>query len=121
MIGLSHRTRVLVFSEPTDMRKGHNGLFGAVMAANEDPYSGTLFVFISRTRNRAKVLVFERGGFVLWYKRLEKGRFRHPRSDDTYVEVDATALAMLLDGINVADVERPALWQPKGIDNHTQM
>ncbi len=117
MIGLPHHTRVLLFSEPADMRKGHNGLFGLVLAAKEDPYSGTLFVFVSRHRNRAKVLVFERGGFVLWYKRLEKGRFRHPRDEETYVEIDSTALAMLLDGINVAKVERPALWRPKGIDN----
>ncbi len=96
------------------MRKGHDGLCGLVRAAGEDPFSGDLFVFISRRRDRAKILCFARGGLVLWYKRLERGRFRHPRRGEAHLELDATALAMLLDGIDVTRVRRPVAWRPKG-------
>ncbi len=113
MIGLPGHARVLLFSEPADMRKGHPGLYGLVKAAGEDPYGGDLFVFLSRRRDRAKVLTFEKGGFVLWYKRLERGRFRHPRRGEADVELDGTELTMLLDGIDVAKVQRLEHWMPK--------
>ncbi len=120
MIGLPLHTRVLLLAEPTDMGKGHDGLFGLVRAAGE----GDLFVFISRRRDRAKILTFERGGLVLWYERLERGRFRHPRRGECHVELDATALAMLLDGIDLERVHRPALWRPpatEGIDKRARL
>jgi transposase len=61
-----------------------------------------------------KVLTFSRGGFILYYKRLETGRFRLPSVDEQaqVVPLDATQLAMLLDGIDVAQVKRPPAWQP---------
>ena len=90
MIDLPGHAPVLLFSEPADMRKGHPGLYGLVKAAGEDPYSGELFVFISRRRDRAKILTFDKGGFVVWYKRLERGRFRHPRRGDADVVLDGT-------------------------------
>jgi len=119
MIGLPGSVRILLFSEPTDMRKGFDGLGAMVTAAGESLYSGHLFVFLSRRRDRAKILTFQKGGFVLWYKRLERGRFkpvRGPRSGQ--VELDATELALLLDGIDVSRVKKPRHWQPprSGID-----
>lgn len=113
MIGLPGHARVLLFAEPTDMRKGHPGLYGLVVAAGEDPFSGDLFVFISNRRTHAKILTFEKGGFVLWYKRLERGRFRHPRRGEHNVELDATQLTMLLDGIDVEKVRRIEHWTPR--------
>ena len=68
MIGLPDSVRILLFSEPTDMRRGIDGLTGLVLLAGEDVYSGHLFVFVSRKRNRAKILTYQKGGFVLWYK-----------------------------------------------------
>ena len=61
-----------------------------------------------------KVLVWDRGGFLLLYKRLEKGRFQLPRIEagGRTATLDATALAMLLDGIDIEDVKRPKLWEP---------
>jgi len=107
MIGLPESVRIFLFTVPTDMRRGFDGLGGMVCAAGEDLYSGHLFVFLSRRRDRAKVLTFQKGGFVLWYKRLERGRFRplHVGGNER-VEIDATELTMLLDGIDVSRVRR---------------
>lgn len=64
--------------------------------------------------SRAKILTFDRGGFVLIYKRLERGQFKLPHMDPSSmsVEIDATQLAMLLDGIDFGRVRRPDHWQP---------
>lgn len=113
MIGLPDSVRILLFSEATDMRRGFNGLTSMVLAAGEDVYSGHLFVFVSRRKNRVKILTFQKGGFVLWYKRLEQGRFRVAIRDEAQAEIDATELAMLLDGIEVGSVVRPKHWAPR--------
>jgi transposase len=113
VIGLPRSVKILVFTEPTDMRKGFDGLGALVSAAGEDLYSGHLYVFLSRRRDRAKVLAFERGGFVLWYKRLEQGSFKPlPPSTDGRMALDATQLSMLLDGIDIRRVKAPRHWQP---------
>lgn len=113
MIGLPDSVQILLFSEPTDMRRGFDGLTAMVLTAGEDVYSGHLFVFVSRRRNRAKILTFQKGGFVLWYKRLERGRFRVALDDAGQTSIDATQLAMLLDGIDVSKVSRPKHWTPR--------
>lgn len=113
MIGLPDSVRILLFSEATDMRRGFNGLTGMVLAAGEDVYSGHLFVFISKRRDRAKILTFQKGGFVLWYKRLERDRFRVIERAEPQTPIDATELAMLLDGMDVSRVLRPKHWAPK--------
>ncbi|WP_420715173.1 IS66 family insertion sequence element accessory protein TnpB [Corallococcus sp. BB11-1] len=85
-------------------------------AWGEDVYSGHLFAFVSRRGDRIKVLTWSRGGFVLLYKRLETGRFRLPRveAEAKAVQLDSTQLAMLLDGIDVAQVKRQPAWTPPG-------
>ena len=103
------------------MRKGFDGLSALVQGRGEDVYSGHLFVFVSRRGDRVKVLTCERGGFVLWHKRLERGRFRLPALTPgrITVEVDAGELSMLLDGVGLKRVRRPAVWTPparEGID-----
>ena len=82
--------------------------------AGHDIYTGHLYVFSGRRRDRVKILVWDRGGFVLYYKRLESGRFRWPEIAEGVreIELDATQLAMLLDGIDVGRVKRPAAWTP---------
>ena len=108
--------------EPVDMRRGHDGLAAIVRAQWDiDVFSGNLFVFLGRRFDRCKILYWDRGGFVLYYKRLERGRFRAPevRADGRAVQIDSTLLAMMLDGIDVARVVRPRRWEPpvkKGID-----
>lgn len=113
MLALSGSTRILLFTGATDMRKGFDGLSALVMAAGENLYSGHLFVFVSRRRDRAKVLTFQKGGLVLWYKRLDRGCFQIRLSAPAErAELDATQLAMLMDGIDFAKVKRPTHWQP---------
>ncbi len=113
MICLPSSIRILLFAQPADMRCGFDGLMGLVLRAGEDVYSGSLFVFVSRTKSRAKILTYQPGGFVLWYKRLDRGRFRMVTTCEQKVELDATALAMLLDGIDLTKVVRPKHWTPK--------
>jgi len=79
-----------------------------------NPFEGHLFVFFGRRLDRVKILVWDRNGFVLYYKRLSQGRFRMPKipADVARVELDATTLTMLLDGIDVKYVQRPPVWSP---------
>lgn len=127
MLTLPPSVRIYVAVEPVDMRQGHDGLAGIVRSQWQlDLYGGHLFVFIGRKLDRCKILFWDRGGFVLYYKRLERGRFRtpHVRADGRTVQVDATTLTMMLDGIDVARVTRPRRWEPptsKAIDKSIQV
>lgn len=100
------------------MRRGHDGLIAVVKNAwGIDPFSGHLFVFLGKRRDRCKIVFWDRGGFVLYYKRLERGRFSLPKVPDgsQSVHMDSTELAMLLDGIELRHVRRPPLWEPKKV------
>lgn len=101
--------RIWMASEATDMRCGFDRLAERVRAViGEDPQSGHLFVFRSRRGDRLKILVWERDGFVLWYKRLEIGVFKIPRVQQgaRSVELRASELAMILDGIDMTKLKR---------------
>lgn len=107
--------RILLATEAIDLRRGIDGLVGLVQGAwKEDVYGGALFVFVSRRRDRVKILTWDNGGFVVFYKRLEAGRFRVPVAKDgtEKLRIDSTQLAMLLDGIDVSRVRRPVKWAP---------
>jgi transposase len=107
--------KIYLSTAATDMRKGVDGLGALVkQQLEEDVYSGHLFVFVSRRRNRIKILYWDAGGFIVVYKRLEKGRFKMPevREGQTSMQLDATQLTMLLDGIDFGRVRRPRHWKP---------
>ena len=102
-------TRIWLCTGKTDMRCGFDRL--AAMAGEvtgEDPMSGHLFVFRNRRGDRLKILCWDAGGYVLFYKRLEEGVFRLPRLDPEQrcVTLRASELAMLLDGIDLSSVKR---------------
>lgn len=115
MLTLPRSVRIYLCAEPVDLRKSIDGLSALVAARKHDPYSGHLYVFVGRRREKVKILTFERGGFVLYYKRLERGRFRLPtvEEDAEEIQIDATQLAMILDGIDVARVRRREAWAPR--------
>ncbi len=115
MLTLPTSVRVYLAAEPVDLRRGHDGLVAIVRSTWKlNPFDGHLFVFLGRRVDRVKILVWDRNGFVLYYKRLSQGRFRMPTIPPgaTRIEMDATTLAMLLDGIDVKVVRRPAAWKP---------
>ena len=101
--------RIYLCTSPTDMRKGFDTLAALVKEfLGQDPLSGHLFLFVSRGKDRLKILHWDADGFLLWYKRLEEGTFRLPRtpSDTAGVELKASELAMLLEGIDLKSVKR---------------
>ena len=102
------------------MRCGIDGLMVQIRRRfGRDPFSGALFVFLGRSRSRVKVLVWDDGGFVLYQKRLERGRFRLPviSPGAASVVLSGTELSMLLSGIDLRRVVQPARWVPKNVEN----
>jgi transposase len=105
----AQNTRIWLAAEATDMRCGFDRLAERVKTVlDQDPLTGQLFVFRSRRGDRLKLLVWDRDGFVLWYKRLETGVFKLPRVDAATrsVELRASELAMILDGIDMSKLKR---------------
>ena len=110
-------TRIWLAVEATDMRCGFDRLAERVKTViGEDPLSGHLFVFRSRRSDRMKILHWDRDGFVLWYKRLEQGVFKLPRPQEgaRSLELRASELAMVLDGIDVSKLKRVARYERGG-------
>ncbi|MFW8566118.1 IS66 family insertion sequence element accessory protein TnpB [Orrella sp. 11846] len=92
--------QVHLYGQPVDMRKSFDGLYATVRHAMQlNPLSGALFVFINRRANQMKVLYWDRTGFCIWAKRLERGRFISNWNEITSREIDWTALKLLLEGI----------------------
>ncbi len=118
MLTLPPSVKVYLASVLIDMRQGHDGLMAIVKNVWAlDPYSGHIFVFLGRRLDRAKVLYWDRGGFLLVYKRLERGRFKPPKitADAARAEIDGSQLALLLEGIDVDRVQKPRRWIPPPI------
>jgi len=116
MLLLPPSVKIFISRYAVDMRKGFDGLCAIVRSEwGKDVFTGHLFVFIGSQHNRIKILYWDNGGFVLYHKRLERGRFKGPRLnfDGSAVEVDSIELAMLLDGIDFTKVRKRNHWRPK--------
>jgi len=119
VITIPGSVKIFIGSAPIDMRKSIDGLKAIVEEElQENVFTGDLFVFVSRRCDRVKILTWDKGGFVLLYKRLERGQFKLPHMDPSAmaVQMDATQLTMLLDGIDVGRVRRPQHWKPTQVD-----
>ena len=105
MISVPRQVKIFVALGPTDMRRGFDGLSGLVQQTlQQDPLSGHLFVFRNRRRDRIKILLWDGDGYALYYKRLSRGTFELPTPKDAQtpsVEIRASELSMLLDGIEL--------------------
>jgi transposase len=114
MLSLSLPGRVFLCTLPTDMRKSFDSLAGLVHShLGQDALSGDLYVFRSRRGDRLKLLYWDEDGYALWYKRLEEGSFVLPAADGTRAAAGdhglvlrPAELAMLLDGVDLANVKR---------------
>jgi len=110
------QVRVHVYGHPVDMRKSYDGLYAVTrQGLGQDPLSGRLFVFINRRATQMKVLYWDRTGFCVWAKRLERGRFLSDWRKVTTREMDWTGLKLLLEGIE-AKVIRKRYKYPHGVD-----
>jgi transposase len=110
MLSLSPTIRIFLCLSTVDLRKSFDGLSALVhQALGSDPLSGHWFVFRNKAGDRLKILAWEEDGWAIWYKRLEEGVFRFPAAAGdgaAPLEVRATELAMLLDGVVLEQVQR---------------
>jgi len=116
MWSLPPSVRIFVATQPVDGRKGIDSLAAMVRSVFEhDVFAGHLYVFFSKRCDRVRVLYWDRSGFALWMKRLERGRFRVRLFRDGELSVsavEATELTLILEGIELAGARRRARWQP---------
>lgn len=116
MLTLSATTRIYVAAEPIDLRKGFDTLAAATRhVLRENPLSGHLFAFYNRRRNRLKILVWQRSGYLILYKRLEHGTFvlpKAPRLGQRHVEMEMAELLLMLEGIDLRCARRRKRWMP---------
>ncbi|MEO8474493.1 MAG: IS66 family insertion sequence element accessory protein TnpB [Chryseolinea sp.] len=105
MLSLSSSCRYFLYRHPTDMRKGFDGLSGLVRdGLQKDPLSGDVFIFFNKRRSQVKLLLWERDGFSMYYKRLEQGTYELPLSTST--ELKSSELMLILQGISLKSVRR---------------
>jgi transposase len=116
VLTLPPTVRIFVAAEAVDLRRGFDGLAAATRhILRENPLSGHLFCFINRRRDRIKILLWQPSGFVLLYKRLERGRLRfplQPAPGQRHIEMSATELALMMEGIDLRGARRRPQWEP---------
>jgi transposase len=104
MFGLGTSCVYQLYSKACDMRKSFNGLSGLVShELGRNPLSGEVFIFINRNRNMIKLLHWERGGFVLHYKRLEAGTFTPPVLEAGSTLIKWPQLVLMMEGIQIKE------------------
>lgn len=117
MLSLPPSVRIFVATQPVDMRKSFDALAILVQdVLRQDPLSGHLFVFVGKRGHVVRILFWDRTGYAMFSKRLEKGVFRlRPPTDAALAawQVDAAELMLLLEGIDLAGARRRARWEPQ--------
>ena len=114
MLPISSHLCFYLYALPTDMRNSFDGLSGIISNALQgDPVSGDVYVFVNRRRDRMKLLVWDRTGFWLLYKRLEKGTFQIPENpaNQPSIELSYDILLMLVEGIDLTSIKRRLRYQ----------
>jgi transposase len=116
VLTLPPNTRVFVVLDPVDMRGSFDALAGHVRRRRGDPLDGHIYLFVNRRHRLLKALWFDRTGWAIFSKRLERGTFElpEPRGDDVKVSVDAAQLAMILEGIDLSAHRRLRYQRPDG-------
>ena len=107
MLNLPPSVKAYVSTDDTDMRKAIDSLSLLVQEVlNKDPFSGHLFVFCNKRGDKIKILYLDRNGFILLYKRLERGVFRLPKVQGKVFKILPHELNLLLEGIDLTDRNR---------------
>ena len=110
--------RLFLSTQPTDLRRGYDGLSAIVDSEFEmEATSGDLFLFLNRRANQVRILFWDRDGYCVLMKRLVKGTFRRVKTaeDKAQVEIDAGELAMLLEGIDAKQIRRRKRYRPSAL------
>ena len=117
MLSLPPSVRLFVATQPIDGRKGADSLMVLVRDVfRQDPLSGHLFIFFSMRCDRVRIVYWDRNGFAMWTKRLERGRFRPKFSGDGKLgasAIEAAELALVIEGIDLAGAHRRPRWEPR--------
>ena len=117
MFNLNENNRIVMSQHPSDMRIGVNGMCGQVRKVGLDPSNGDVYIFVGRSRQLMKILHWERGGYVMYYKRLEQGRF-HPRiflrEGIGFRTMRWDELVLLMEGISPKVARRKRFPNPNG-------
>ena len=109
--------RILIARDPVDFRKSIDGIAALCeISLKEPPLDGTLYVFTNRRGNALKMLIWTNGGFLLLYKRLERGKFRFPPLSDDRGVISTAELAALMEGIDLTKARRLSRWNPENYD-----
>ena len=116
MLTLPPSVRIYICTQPTDLRRGFDGLAAATREViRQDPESGHLFAFLNRRKNRVKILFWDRTGYALFYKRLCRGTFRIPTKPktpfDTAVQVESAQLMLMLEGLDLRGAHQQTRWR----------
>lgn len=116
MLTLPPSVRVYIAAQPTDLRKGFDGLSALVAARfGKDPLCGHLFVFRNRRGDQIRVLFWDRTGYAILGKKLARGRFHLAREiaeGTSCVEIESAELALMLEGIDLRGAVRRKRWRP---------
>ena len=117
MFPFSSSQRYYLYRHPTDMRKSFNGLSGLVRSElGGNPISGDVFIFVNRRRDRIKLLVWDRSGYVLLYKHLQQGTFELPafEAQASSCQMKWEELVLILEGVSLKSVRRRKrfFWPP---------
>jgi transposase len=116
VLSLPPSVRILVATQLVDGRKGADSLMALVRdVLRQDPLGGHLFVFFSKRRDRVRIVYWDRNGFAMWTKRLERGCFRPSFSADGKLAaspIEAGELSLILEGIDLAGARRRPRWEP---------
>lgn len=117
MLSLPPSVRLYVATQPVDGRKGVDSLMVIVRDVfGHDPFGGHLIVFFSKRFDRVRILYWDRDGFAMWSKRLERGRFNATFSEDgrlTAESIEAAELGLIIQGLDLRGARRRPRWQPR--------
>jgi len=114
MLALSSTSIYELYVPPTDMRKSFDSLCGLLQTdLSDDPTNGSVYIFINKRKNKAKILQWQSGGFILYYKRLETGVFELPVYDGCVLSMrlNYTQLVLLIDGVSITNITRKKRYQ----------
>lgn len=112
----SDRYRYFIYRSGCDMRKGYDGLSGLVRNEwKKDPLSGDVFIFLSKQRNKIKLLHWQKDGFIIYSKRLEKGTFELPNENN--IELTGQQLQFILDGISLTSIKKRMRYEHHFVSN----